>query len=115
MPWWAPASGTAPSERVYYFVAVDLPEVPGVTIGLMAGRRTPAGELIDDIVINDVRGSRSERRASTRSATTSGPSDARPPVPTFGYFVGPATRIVGTAGGRQVEPEWPAGARTRSW
>ncbi|MEV4847249.1 hypothetical protein AB0K20_29010 [Micromonospora matsumotoense] len=90
-------------ERVFYVVAVDLPEAPGVTIGLMAGRRTPAGELIDDIVINDVRGA--DRRPGFHEigydeATL---SDARPPVPTFGYFVGPATRIVGTAGGRQVE------------
>ncbi|MGV9982220.1 hypothetical protein ACWDUH_31635 [Micromonospora wenchangensis] len=69
----------------------------------MAGRRTPAGELTNDIVINDVQGS--DRRPGFHEIgyddTT--PSDDRPPVPTFGYFVGPATRIVGTAGGRQVD------------
>ncbi|OWU99615.1 hypothetical protein B5D80_29065 [Micromonospora wenchangensis] len=90
-------------QRVYYLVAVDVPEGPRVRVGLMAGRRTPAGELTNDIVINDVQGS--DRRPGFHEIgyddTT--PSDARPPVPTFGYFVGPATRIVGTAGGRQVD------------
>ncbi|MEU8373866.1 hypothetical protein AB0C22_12165 [Micromonospora sp. NPDC048894] len=90
-------------ERVLYVVAVDLPEAPGVTIGLMAGRRTSAGELIDDIVVNDVRGS--DRRPGFHEIgyDDATPSDVRPVVPTFGYFVGPATRIVGTAAGRQVD------------
>ncbi|MEU1604885.1 hypothetical protein [Micromonospora matsumotoense] len=90
-------------ERVLYVVAVDLPEVPGVTIGLMAGRRTATGELIDDIVVNDVRGN--DRRPGFHEIgyDEATPSDDRPPVPTFGYFVGPATRIVGTAAGRQVD------------
>ncbi|MEV4726236.1 hypothetical protein [Micromonospora humida] len=90
-------------QRVYYLVAVDVPEAPRVRVGLMAGRRTPAGELTDDIVLNDVRGS--DRRPGFHEIgyDDATPSDARPPVPTFGYFVGPASRIVGTAGGRQVD------------
>jgi hypothetical protein len=90
-------------QRVYYVVAVDLPEAPGVRIGLMAGRRTPAGELTDDIVVNDVRGS--DRRPGFHEIgyDEATPSAARPSVPTFGYFVGPASRIVGTVDGRQVE------------
>ncbi|MET7967669.1 hypothetical protein [Micromonospora sp. NPDC005305] len=36
---------------------VDVPELPGVTIGLSAGRRSPAGELtLDGIVARDARG-----------------------------------------------------------
>ncbi|MEU7617116.1 hypothetical protein AB0B27_13625 [Micromonospora rifamycinica] len=90
-------------QRVYYVVAVDLPKVPGVRIGLMAGRRTPAGDLTDDIVVNDVRGS--DRRPGFHEIgyDDATPSAARPPVPTFGYFVGPVTRIVGTVDGRQVD------------
>ncbi|MFE7870770.1 hypothetical protein ACFUYE_10535 [Micromonospora humida] len=90
-------------QRVYYLVAVDVPETPRVRIGLMAGRRTPAGELTDDIVLNDVRGS--DRRPGFHEIgyDDATPSDDRPPVPTFGYFVGPASRIVGAAGGRQVD------------
>ncbi|WP_329013662.1 hypothetical protein OG271_04845 [Micromonospora rifamycinica] len=96
-------------QRVYYVVAVDLPEVPGVRIGLMAGRRTPAGDLTDDIVVNDVRGS--DRRPGFHEIgyDDATPSAGRPPVPTFGYFVGPASRIVGTVDGRQVD------ARLAQW
>ncbi|WFE61911.1 hypothetical protein [Micromonospora sp. WMMD714] len=90
-------------QRVYYMVAVDLPEASGVRIGLMAGRRTPAGDLTDDIVVNDVRGS--DRRPGFHEIgyDDATPSANRPPVPTFGYFVGPVSRIVGTVDGRQVE------------
>ncbi|MFI9641088.1 hypothetical protein ACIG87_13635 [Micromonospora sp. NPDC051925] len=90
-------------QRVFYFVAVDLPEAPKVTIGLMAGRRSLTGELTPDIMINDVQGS--DRRPGFHAIGygESTPSDDRPPVPTFGYFVGPAKRIVGTIDGRQVD------------
>ncbi|MGW9195481.1 hypothetical protein [Micromonospora chersina] len=89
-------------ERVFYVVSVDVPELPGVTIGLVAGRRSPTGELTTDYLVNDVEGTDrrpgfhqigyDQQRVST---------DA--PVPTFGYFVGPAARIVGTVDGRHVE------------
>ncbi|GHJ06170.1 hypothetical protein TPA0907_05370 [Micromonospora humidisoli] len=91
-------------QRVFYLVAVDVPEGPRVRVGLMAGRRSPAGELTNDMLVNDVQGS--DRRPGFHEigyAEATPPDDTRPPVPTFGYFVGPATRIVGTAGGRQVD------------
>lgn len=89
-------------ERVFYLVPVDVPELPGVTIGLVAGRRSPAGELTTDYLVNDVEGS--DRRPGFHQIGYDQqrvPTDA--PVPTFGYFVGPAARIVGTVDGRHVE------------
>ncbi|WNM40157.1 hypothetical protein RMN56_01995 [Micromonospora halotolerans] len=90
-------------ERVFYVVAVDVPELPGVTIGLAAGRRSPAGELTTDFLVNDVSGS--DRRPGFHQIgyDSQGPVPANAPVPTFGYFVGPAARIVGTVDGRHVE------------
>ncbi|MFJ6200014.1 hypothetical protein [Micromonospora sp. NPDC092111] len=92
-----------PEQRVFYFVAVDLPAVPGVTIGLVSGRRAAGGRLTSDFLVNDVQGV--DRRAGFHQIgyDQSLPPDTRPPVPTFGYFVGAAKRIVGTADGRQVD------------
>ncbi|SCL55708.1 hypothetical protein [Micromonospora chersina] len=89
-------------ERVFYLVPVDVPELPGVTLGLVAGRRSPTGELTTDYLVNDVEGS--DRRPGFHQIGYDQqrvPTDA--PVPTFGYFVGPAARIVGTVDGRHVE------------
>ncbi|MGY0007021.1 hypothetical protein [Micromonospora sp. I033] len=101
-------------ERVFYVVPVDVPDLPGVTIGLVAGRRSPAGELTSDFLVNDVAGS--DRRPGFHQIGYDQhgrvPTDA--PVPTFGYFVGPAARIVGTVDGRQVEARlarWSEDAR----
>ena len=89
-------------ERVFFVVPVDVPELPRVTIGLVAGRRAPDGRLTSDFLVNDVSGS--DRRAGFHEI---GYDQQRVPtdtsVPTFGYFVGPAARIVGTVDGRQVD------------
>lgn len=87
-------------QRVYYVVKVSVPGQPKVSIGLAAGRRAPDGTLTTDILVNDVEG------------TDRGPGfheigyderESAAPVPTFGYFVGPAQRIIGTVNGRQVD------------
>ncbi|MFE9688569.1 hypothetical protein [Micromonospora sp. NPDC005806] len=96
-------------ERVFYFVPVDVPRQPHVTIGLMAGRRAADGELISDFLVNDIEGS--DRRPGFHGIgyDKSGGIPPKTPMPTFGYFVGPAKRIVGTADGRQVT------ARLATW
>ncbi|WP_433496121.1 hypothetical protein ACQP26_10330 [Micromonospora sp. CA-248089] len=89
-------------ERVFFVVPVDVPELPRVTIGLVAGRRAPDGRLTSDFLVNDVSGS--DRRAGFHEIgydQQRAPADTS--VPTFGYFVGPAARIVGTVDGRQVD------------
>ncbi|TCB97148.1 hypothetical protein E0H26_12720 [Micromonospora zingiberis] len=89
-------------ERVFYFVPVEVPRAAGVTIGLVAGRRSPDGRLTADFLLNDFEGS--DRRPGFHQigyepSAVVVPAD---PVPTFGYFVGPAARIVGSVGKRPV-------------
>ncbi|MET8367581.1 hypothetical protein ABZU53_29055 [Micromonospora sp. NPDC005194] len=92
--------------RVYYVVAVSVPGEPKVTIGLAAGRRAPDGTLSTDILVNDVEGA--DRSPGFHQIGYDERSSAVP-VPTFGYFVGPAERIIGTVAGRQVD------ARVARW
>ncbi|MGC4869047.1 hypothetical protein ACLQ3B_26815 [Micromonospora sp. DT53] len=87
--------------RVYYFVPVSLPGVPKVSIGLAAGRQAAGGSLTTDILVNDVEGS--DRRPGFHQIGYDEGSGAAASVPTFGYFVGPAQRIIGTVDGRQVD------------
>ncbi|MET8233909.1 hypothetical protein ABZS77_24870 [Micromonospora sp. NPDC005298] len=87
-------------QRVYYVVGVSVPGQPQVSIGLAAGRRAPDGALTTDILVNDVQGS--DRSPGFHQIGYDERSSAAP-VPAFGYFVGPATRIVGTVDGQQVE------------
>ncbi|PWU57749.1 hypothetical protein DLJ47_01530 [Micromonospora sp. S4605] len=96
-------------ERVFYFVAVHLPHEPRVKIGLVAGRRAADGTLTSDFLANDVEGS--DRRPGFHEIGYDAyvSSADRPPMPTFGYFVGPASRIIGTVDGRQVD------ARLAKW
>ncbi|MEU1587733.1 hypothetical protein [Micromonospora sp. NPDC005710] len=93
--------------RVYYFVPVSVPGEPKVTIGLAAGRQAPDGALTTDFLVNDVMGS--DRRAGFHQIGYDEGTGAAAPVPTFGYFVGPANRIIGTVDGRQVD------ARVARW
>ncbi|MBQ1015269.1 hypothetical protein KBX53_30935 [Micromonospora sp. M51] len=92
--------------RMYYFVPVSVPGVPKVSIGLAAGRQTTGGSLTTDLLVNDVEGS--DRSAGFHQIGYDEGSAAAP-VPTFGYFVGPAKRIIGTVDGRQVD------ARVTRW
>ncbi|WP_327038350.1 hypothetical protein [Micromonospora maris] len=92
-------------ERVFYFVEVDVPRAPEVTIGLVAGRRSATGALNVDYLINDVEGS--DRRPGFHEIGYEPSAQLLPddPVPTFGYFVGPATRIIGSVGGQRLKAE----------
>ncbi len=92
-------------ERVFYFVAVDVPRAPEVTIGLVAGRRSVTGALTVDYLVNDVEGS--DRRPGFHELGYEPSAQLLPddPVPTFGYFVGPATRIIGSVGGQRMDAE----------
>ncbi|MEU8088291.1 hypothetical protein AB0B57_32345 [Micromonospora sp. NPDC049101] len=86
--------------RVYYMIGLSVPGEPGVTIGLAAGRQDPDGLLTTDLLVNDVEGS--DRSAGFHEIGYDESLSAEP-VPTFGYFVGPAVRIIGTVDGRQVD------------
>ncbi|WCN84177.1 hypothetical protein [Micromonospora sp. LH3U1] len=89
-------------QRVYYIVGVSVPGQPTVTIGLAAGRRAPDGTLTTDILVNAVEGA--DRGPGFHEIGYDQRSSAAP-VPTFGYFVGPAQRIIGTVDGRKVDAQ----------
>ncbi|GAA2190782.1 hypothetical protein GCM10009848_41010 [Micromonospora lupini] len=86
--------------RVYYFVRVTVPGQPKVTMGLAAGRRAPDGTVGTDILVNDVEGA--DRSPGFHQIGYDESSSAAA-APTFGYFVGPAERIIGTVDGRQID------------
>ncbi|MFG1840681.1 hypothetical protein [Micromonospora sp. NPDC049175] len=86
--------------RVYYVIGLSVLSAPKVTIGLAAGRQAPNGALTTDILANDVEGS---DRSPGFHEIGYDESSSTAPVPTFGYFVGPAHRIIGTVAGRQVD------------
>ncbi|WP_422739876.1 hypothetical protein ACN263_12015 [Micromonospora sp. WMMD729] len=92
--------GYGADRRVYYVVAVTVPEAPKVTIGLAAGRRAGDGTVRTDILVNDVDGA---DRSPGFHQIGYDESESANPVPTFGYFVGSAARITGTVDGRQVD------------
>jgi hypothetical protein len=83
-------------DYVLYAVPVDLAELPKTTFGVMLGRRLPDGTLTADVVSNETVGA---DRAPGFHAVQAGTDDA---MPTFGYYVGPATKITAKAGGRTV-------------
>ncbi|MFJ6168178.1 hypothetical protein ACIQH6_23885 [Micromonospora orduensis] len=87
-------------QRVYYMVRVSVPGQSGVSIGLAAGRRGPDGTVTTDMLVNDIEGT--DRSPGFHQIGYDERSSAVP-VPAFGYFVGPAQRIVGTVDGRQVD------------
>ncbi|MGC4749837.1 hypothetical protein ACLQ28_29885 [Micromonospora sp. DT201] len=87
-------------QRVYFVVGVSVPGHPKVSVGLVAGRRALDGTLTTDLLINDVGGV--DRSPGFHQIGYDVRSSAAP-VPTFGYFVGPAQRIIGTVDGRQVD------------
>ncbi|WP_410812564.1 hypothetical protein [Micromonospora sp. 067-2] len=87
-------------QRVFFLVPVSVPGQPRVTVGLAAGRRATDGTLTTDVLVNDVRGT--DRSAGFHQIGYDEHGSAAP-VPTFGYFVGPAKRITGTVDGEQVD------------
>jgi len=89
-------------ERVFYFVPVDLPHAPNVAIGLVAARRAPDGGLTADFLLNDFEGSDRSPGFHQIGYEPSGELLPAVSVPTFGYFVGPASKIVGTIGDSQI-------------
>ncbi|MEK8105892.1 hypothetical protein NKG94_13425 [Micromonospora sp. M12] len=89
--------------RVYFVVAVSLPDEPGVTIGLAAGRQAPDGRLTTDILVNDVEG-----------------SDRRPGFHQIGYDEAPRPRRCppsATSSGRPSgsSARWTVGRSTPGW
>jgi hypothetical protein len=86
-------------ELVFYAVPVDHPDtLPDVHFGVMAGLRDAKG-LTALVVTNETTGS---AEAPGFNAVTGGMTVKGIPVPSFGYYAGPAAKITATVAGRQV-------------
>ncbi|SFW51158.1 hypothetical protein [Amycolatopsis australiensis] len=90
---------TKSGELVFFARAVDLPELPGVHFGLVAGFRS-GSSLQSVLMANEIRGS---DRSFGFHATDGGELAGNERIPVFGYFAGPAARITTTVHGRTVE------------
>jgi hypothetical protein len=84
---------------VFYAVAVDEKSLPGTHFGVMAGRRLPDGSLTTGVMANEFEGS---DRAPGFHAVQAGMGVEGEQTPSFGYYVGDATKITARAGGRTV-------------
>jgi hypothetical protein len=96
---------TPGGELVFYARAIDLPELPDVRFGLVAGVRSGTS-LQALLVTNELRGS---DRSFGFHATDGGETIGDHVIPVFGYFAGPAAKITTTVHGRTVE------ARLAKW
>jgi hypothetical protein len=78
-------------EIVLYLVRVEEPQLPGISFGLMAGVREVTGEVTGRIIANETEGSAtSEGFHAVQGAMNVEGDD----FPLFGYYVGPARKIV---------------------
>jgi hypothetical protein len=85
---------------VLYAVAVHEKALPETGFGIMAGRRMADGSFTSDVVTNETSGSdRTRGFHALQGAMNVNGED----VPAFGYYVGPATRITVSAGGKTVQ------------
>ncbi|HET6709367.1 hypothetical protein [Amycolatopsis sp.] len=92
-------------EVVFYARALDLPELPDIRFGLVAGVRSGTS-LQSLLVTNEFRGS---DRSFGFHATDGGEIIGDQVIPVFGYFAGPAAKITTTVHGQTVE------ARLAKW
>ena len=98
-------------DRLLWMQRVDEPVLPDTTIGIATGWRTTAGQLVVDVVNNEVEGS---DRAPGFHALQMAMVVNDKPSPAFGYYVGDAAKITVTADGRTVRAEQATWSEDRS-
>ena len=98
----------AAGELVLYGIRIHLHVLPGTQFGIMAAARNGAGVLAPLVETNETAGpDRAPGFHAVEAPLTAGPPGVA--VPEFGYYAGPAVKITGMAGGREVQ------ARTARW
>jgi hypothetical protein len=86
-------------DRVLWMQGLDEPSLPNVSIGIVAGRRGPDGDLITDVFNNETEGS---DRAPGFHGLEMAMGLGSGKTPAFGYYVGHAAKITVVADGRTV-------------
>jgi hypothetical protein len=84
---------------VFYATAINEKAIPKTHFGIMAGRQLDSGELTSDVMANEAEGS--DLAPGFHAVQGSMVLEAGK-TPTFGYYVGAATKITATAGGKTV-------------
>jgi len=84
---------------VIYAVPVAEKSLPGTHFGVMTGRRLPGGAIAAGVLANEFEGS---DRAPGFHAVQAGMNVDGEQTMAFGYYVGDATKITATAGGKTV-------------
>lgn len=82
-----------------YAKSVDIAALPDTHFGIMAGHKKADGTLDDSVMTNETEGS---DRAPGFHAVQGSMNVGGKQAPTFGYYVGSATKITGTAHGKTV-------------
>jgi hypothetical protein len=84
---------------VLYAVTVKEKVLPGTHFGLMLGRRMTDGTFTSDVITNETTGSATARgfHALEGAMNVNGED-----IPPFGYYVGPATKITASSGGKTL-------------
>jgi hypothetical protein len=89
-------------DRILWMERLTEQAPAGISIGMVAGRRGPGGELIKDVVTNETEGSdRSPGFHGLEMAMTVSGGE----TPAFGYYAGPAAKITVVADGRTVRAQ----------
>ncbi|UQU66934.1 hypothetical protein COUCH_11945 [Couchioplanes caeruleus] len=99
-------TGIAAKQGAWVLCFVPVKGMAGTSFGVMAGRRQASGAVTADIMTNETTGS---DRAPGFHAVEGAMEVNGEPSPTFGYYVGPVTKITARAGGRTVT------ATTAAW
>jgi hypothetical protein len=84
---------------VIHMKRIDNEQLPDITVGIMASRLLPSGELEPLYTANETEGS--DRSPGFHAVSASQVIDDAT-MPAFGYYVGSAAKITGRAGGRTV-------------
>jgi len=87
------------AEWLLYAQPIDDKAIPETDFGIMLGRQTADGKLIDGVMANEAEGS--ARSSGFHAVEGAMEIDGRK-TPTFGYYVGPARKITGQAHGKTV-------------
>jgi hypothetical protein len=98
-------------DRLLWMQRIDEPVLPDTSMGLVAGRRAADGELLVDVINNEVEGS---DRAPGFHALEMAMVVNGQAVPAFGYYVGDAAKITVRADGRTVRAQQATWSEDRS-